>query len=58
MLLLPKNSPAVVIANKESEKKSLAPSTRATTPASSNFDQWINFLLGNSIRSLAPIRGM
>lgn len=52
VLLLPKNSPAVVMADKESEKKSLAPSTRATTPASSNFDQWINFFLGNNAEVL------
>ena len=52
VLLLPKNSDAVIAGDKADAKKETQTSTQSTSQAASNLEQWMNFLVGNNAEAL------
>jgi cell division protein FtsB len=52
VLLLPKNSDAVIAGDKADAKKETQTSTQSTSQAASNLEQWMNFLVGNNAEVL------
>ena len=50
VLLLPKNSEAIVASDAADTKKETT--TKSTSQAASNLEQWVNFLLGNNAEVL------